>query len=120
MAAVDALSEAADLVRKHLAGLDEERGQLTRALAELNGDATIVKAKPTRRPERPKGRKTRARRGGTRAVEAVKLIADKPGISATEIAKKMKIKPNYLYRVLGDLEKEGQVKKDGRKYSPAG
>jgi DNA-binding HxlR family transcriptional regulator len=32
----------------------------------------------------------------------------------------MKIKPNYLYRVLGDLEKEGRVKKDGRTYHPAG
>ena len=32
----------------------------------------------------------------------------------------MKIKPNYLYRVLGDLEKEGRVKKDGRQYYPAG
>ena len=31
----------------------------------------------------------------------------------------MKIKPNYLYRVLGDLEKEGRVKKDGRQYYPA-
>ena len=30
----------------------------------------------------------------------------------------MKIKPNYLYRVLGDLEKEGRVKKKGRKYYP--
>ena len=30
----------------------------------------------------------------------------------------MKIKPNYLYRVLGDLEKEGRVKKDGRQYYP--
>ena len=30
----------------------------------------------------------------------------------------MKIKPNYLYRVLGDMEKEGRVKKDGRQYHP--
>ncbi len=30
----------------------------------------------------------------------------------------MKIKPNYLYRVLGDLEKEGRVKKKGRQYYP--
>ena len=29
----------------------------------------------------------------------------------------MKIKPNYLYRVLGDLQKEGRVKKSGRKYT---
>ena len=32
----------------------------------------------------------------------------------------MKIKPNYLYRVLGDLEKEGRVKKHGRQYSSPG
>ncbi len=31
----------------------------------------------------------------------------------------MKIKPNYLYRVLGDLEKEKRVKKKGRQYYPA-
>ena len=49
----------------------------------------------------------------------MKLIEDNPGISASDIAKPMKIKPNYLYRVLGDLEKEGRVKKKGRKYYPA-
>ncbi len=42
-----------------------------------------------------------------------------PGISASEIAKSMKIKPNYLYRVLGELEKEGRVTKKGREYHPA-
>ena len=64
--------------------------------------------------------KRRKRRGGTRADQAVKLIESQPGISASDVAKTMKIKPNYLYRVLGDLEKEGRVKKDGRQYYPAG
>jgi DNA-binding IscR family transcriptional regulator len=50
----------------------------------------------------------------------VKLVESKPGISASEIAKTMKIKPNYLYRVLGDLEKQKRVKKKGRQYYPAG
>jgi DNA-binding IclR family transcriptional regulator len=50
----------------------------------------------------------------------VKLITASPGISASEIAKQMKIKPNYLYRVLAELEKEGRVRKDGRAYHPAG
>ena len=50
----------------------------------------------------------------------VDLITSQPGISASDVAKTMKIKPNYLYRVLGDLEKEGRVKKDGRNYFPAG
>jgi Sugar-specific transcriptional regulator TrmB. len=49
----------------------------------------------------------------------VKLIEANPGINASEVAKTMKIKPNYLYRVLGDLEKEGRVKKKGRQYHPA-
>lgn len=120
MAQSDALSEAADLVRKHLDSLVEEGARLTRALAELNGGATSVAAKPARRSGRKAARKGRSRRGGTRAAQAVELITNKPGISAAEIAKKMKIKPNYLYRVLGDLEKTGVVKKDGRKYSPAG
>ena len=48
------------------------------------------------------------------------LIEQSPGISASDVAKQMKIKPNYLYRVLGDLEKEGRVKKKGRQYYPAG
>ena len=64
-------------------------------------------------------KKRRRRRGGTRADQAVELITSQPGISASDVAKTMKIKPNYLYRVLGDLEKEGRVKKDGRNYFPA-
>ncbi len=121
------LDEARQLVMKRLADLDEERQRLERALAELGGKAT------RRAPGRPKGtstsasakpstgtRKRRKRRGGTRADQAVALIESKPGISASDVAKTMKIKPNYLYRVLGDLEKEGRVKKQGRQYFPAG
>jgi len=50
----------------------------------------------------------------------VKLVKDNPGISASEIAKRLKIKPNYLYRVMGDLQKEGRVSKKGRGYHPKG
>src|SRR6185436_19900637 len=121
------LDEALELVKKRLAELDEERKRLERALSELGG-------KVTRRPGRPRGsgrgpgrppkaasapRKRRRRRGGTRADQAVVLVEKSPGISASEIAKSMKIKPNYLYRVLGELEKEGRDKKKGRAYHPA-
>jgi hypothetical protein len=35
------------------------------------------------------------------------------------LGKKMRLKaPNYLYRVLPDLEKEGRVRKKGRGYHP--
>ena len=125
----DVLDEARELVEKRLADLDEERTRLERALAELGGKTT------RRAPGRPRGskstttastttattpRRRRKRRGGTRADQAVSLIEKEPGISASDVAKQMKIKPNYLYRVLGDLEKEGRVKKDGRQYYPAG
>lgn len=117
------LDEARDLVKKRLAELDDERKRLERALAELGGKAV---SRPGRRPGRPRGsgtkaagpgpKKRRRRRSGTRADQAVSLVEGSPGISASEIAKSMKIKPNYLYRVLGDLEKEGRVKKKGRQY----
>ena len=126
------LDEARDLVTKRLAELDDERKRLERALAELGGKAARKAGRrPGRRPGRPKGSSSkksttakkatrrRKRRGGTRADQAVKLIQQNPGITASEIAKSMKIKPNYLYRVLSDLEKQKRVKKKGRTYSAA-
>jgi transposase-like protein len=126
------LDEALDLVKKRLAELDEERKRLERALAELGGTITRRPGRPPgsgRGPGRPRKaasaststsapRKRRRRRGGTRADQAVALVEQNPGISASEIAKQMKIKPNYLYRVLGELEKEGRVNKKGRQYHP--
>jgi DNA-binding IscR family transcriptional regulator len=49
----------------------------------------------------------------------VKMVEGEPGISAGQIAKKMRIAPNYMYRVMGELEKEGRVRKKGRGYHPA-
>lgn len=74
--------------------------------------APAAPAKPTPAPRR------RRRRGGTRSEQAVKLISDKPGLTASQIATQLGIKPNYMYRVLGELESEGKVRKDGRKYLP--
>src|SRR5262249_7852073 len=124
------LDEAHELVKKRLAELDDERRRLERALVELGGKAKKGGGRRTRRRGRgrpkgsgakkaKKGRTTTRRRSrsGTRADQAAKLVQSNPGMSASEIAKKMKIKPNYLYRVLGELEKEGRVKKKGRSYS---
>jgi sugar-specific transcriptional regulator TrmB len=123
------LNDARDLVKKRLAELDEERKRLERALSELGGKGATRAKKAGRRRGRPRGTasktrkkaakkpaRRRRRRGGTRADQAVKLIQGKPGITASEIAKSMKIKPNYLYRVLSDLEKQKKVKKKGRTY----
>jgi DNA invertase Pin-like site-specific DNA recombinase len=110
------LKEARSLVEKRLQELDQERARLERALADLTGGRA-----GRRRPGRPPGSSggRRRRRGGTRGDQAVKIVSSNPGISASEIAKRLKIKPNYMYRVMGDLQKEGRVRKRGRGYHPA-
>jgi sugar-specific transcriptional regulator TrmB len=119
------LDVARDALQRTIRELEDQIKQAEQALAALGGKAV------RRGPGRPRGsaskkaakggapRRRRKRRGGTRADQAVKLIEQNPGISASDVAKQMKIKPNYLYRVLGDLEKEGRVKKDGRSYRAA-
>jgi DNA invertase Pin-like site-specific DNA recombinase len=115
------VDQAASLLKNRIQELEGELGKLQRALSNLTDGR-----QGRRGPGRPRSGATatrrttgtrRRRRGGTRADQAVKLIKQNPGITASEIAKRMKIKPNYLYRVLGDLQKEGRVKKSGRKYS---
>jgi hypothetical protein len=117
--ATNTVDEAAGLIRERIRELDAERSQLERALASLTGGR-----EGRRGPGRPRGSAAGGgRRGGrrrsTRADQAVRLVKANPGIGASEIATKMRIKPNYLYRVLSDLEQQGRVKKDGRKYTAA-
>ena len=69
-----------------------------------------------RRPGRPRGRS----RGGTRANQALELVKSTPGITIPQIAEKMGIEPNYLYRVMPRLLSDGQVKREGQGWHPAG
>jgi CRP-like cAMP-binding protein len=75
-----------------------------------------VKARAARKPAgRPAKRRAGRRKGsGTRAAEALSLVQGQPGITIPELAARMGISPNYLYRVLPGLEKEGEIRKDGR------
>ncbi len=117
-----AVDQAADLLKNRIRELEGELSKLQRALSSLTDGR-----QGRRGPGRPRGSRAtsraaarpRRRRGGTRADQAVRLIKANPGISASEVAKKMRIKPNYLYRVLADLEKQGRVKKSGRAYTAA-
>jgi Winged helix-turn-helix DNA-binding len=118
------LDKARALIEERLKELDDERKRLERALADLGGKR--------RGPGRPRGstngprrssagasKRRRRRRGGTRADQALKHVTENPGIRASEIASKMNIKPNYVYRVMSELESDGKVKKKGREYHPA-
>ena len=68
-----------------------------------------------RRPGRPRGRS----RGGTRANQALELVRSTPGITIPQIAEKMGIEPNYLYRVMPRLATDGQVRREGQGWHPA-
>ena len=67
----------------------------------------------SRRGGRPKG-------SGKRATEALSLVRGQPGITIPELAVKMGIKQNYLYRVLPGLEQGGKLEKKGRGWYPKG
>ena len=60
----------------------------------------------------------RRKGSGTRAAQALSFVQGQPGITIPELAAKMGIKQNYLYRVLPGLQQEGKVAKQGRGWHP--
>lgn len=109
------MDEARRLIEKRLAELDEERKRLERAVAQLDGGA---ERRGRGRPPRRRGKMRRRRKGG-RSAQVQKLISANPGTTVPDIAKSLKVKPPYLYTLLGKLAKEGAVQKKGRQYFPA-
>jgi hypothetical protein len=82
---------------------------------------TATAPKAARKPGRPAKRRAGRRKGsGTRAAEALSFVQGQPGITIPELAAKMGIKQNYLYRVLPGLEQESKVEKKGRGWHPKG
>jgi hypothetical protein len=101
---------------RELRPLVEEYQRLEKAAAALAGVGGT--SAPARR-RRSSGRRGRPRGTGTRSKQALELVRTRPGITITEMADTMKIKANYLYRVMPALEAEGQVKKRDRGWHPA-
>jgi len=117
-------------IDEQLRALKGEASRLEAARATLTG-ASRRQGRPARNPAvrrsaRPANRRNaradarRPSRGAnTRASQALALVREQPGITIPELAKAMKIEPNYLYRVLPRLASEGQVKRDGQGWHPA-
>jgi predicted ArsR family transcriptional regulator len=114
------LDKARSLIEERLKELDEEKKRLEKALANLKGDRRGPGRPRGSRSAAKSGRRRRRRRGGTRADHALKAVREQPGISAAEIATKLKIKPNYVYRVMAGLVEDGSVTKEGRGYTATG
>ena len=100
-----------EAARAALAGPTGRRGR-----PSSNGTARTRGRSASRRNGRPAT--PRSRGGNTRANRTLELVRDKPGITIPEIAKAMKIEPNYLYRLLPRLESNGQVARDGQGWHP--
>jgi hypothetical protein len=120
---------------KELRPLVDEAARLEAALRALDGVRAEPQAAPAaapapRRAPRPRGggadgnggsggaRRGRPKGSGPRAQEALELVRKRPGISIPEMAEAMGIAQNYLYRVLPGLQREGQVRKEGRGWHP--
>jgi hypothetical protein len=103
-------------------GPGRPRGSVNRTSA--TSAATAKPAKTTRkkagRPAAGRRRAGRRKGSGTRAAEALSFVQGQPGITIPELAAKMGIKQNYLYRVLPGLEQESKVSKKGRGWHPKG
>jgi hypothetical protein len=122
--------EIADRLKELKPAVDEYQrleGAL-RALEGVGGRATgttTARRAPARRRSSGSGsngggtgRRGRPRGSGTRAKETLALVKATPGITIPQLADKMGIKQNYLYRVLPGLEQDGQVYKEGRGWHP--
>jgi predicted HTH transcriptional regulator len=106
---------------KELRPLHEEYLKLQRAKEALDGVDTPRRGRP-RGSTAASGstRRRRRRRGSTRGDEALNLIRQNPGVTVSELARMMNISPpNYLYRVVGNLQSDGAVKKQGKGYVAA-
>lgn len=96
---------------KELKPLHEEYLTLQKAREALDG---------VNRPKRNtagarRGRRGRPRGSGGTSKKALDVIRQNPGIKVTELARELKMRhPNYLYRVLPQLEAQGAVRKDGK------
>src|SRR3954454_11943836 len=71
-------------------------------------------------PQRSGGRRGggRPRGSGTRGTQALDIVREQPGITIPEIAEKMGIQQNSLYRVLRGLAQDGRVDKQRRGWHP--
>jgi len=109
---------------KELRPLVDEFHRLEAAEQALSGvNGTTAAPTATRRRRRTgstTGRRGRPRGSGTRAAQAEQLVKDQPGITIPEIASKLGMKQNYLYRVMPQLASDGKVVKSGRGWHPKG
>jgi hypothetical protein len=112
---------------KELAPLVSEYRRLEEAVAALDAIGAPAKRpaarKATSRAPAPGGgtrKRGRPKGSGTRRAEALAIVTANPGITVAEVAEKLGINQNYLYRVMPALAEEGLIVRSGRGWMASG
>ena len=111
------LQEAQAKIKEAIAEIDQERAQLQSALDSLSAAPSApTSAAPA--PAARKRRRKRTRKGkravkGQRAEQFLAAVAEKPGTTISEIAKKMGVERTSLYPVAKKLQSEKRISKKG-------
>lgn len=109
----DFLEQMKDEIRARMAELKgsvDEYTQLQAALTAMDNAGGLITAP---RRGRPRG-------SGSRAQEVLAQLTAEPGLTAHQIADRLGIQVNYLYRVLPALAEDGKLVKKGRGWYLAG
>jgi hypothetical protein len=120
--------EAQQLIEEHIATLGEQKAQLERALAHLNGSASSEGqgsrgnrgAGGGKGRQAPSGGKASGADRTPRGARRGEVIADleaHPGSRAGEVATRVGINPNHAQTILANLVKQGVATKEGQQYT---
>jgi hypothetical protein len=109
--------------------IDDRLVELRTEMAKLQSARSALTRRSPGRPAKsesvngngagPRATRPRGRRNGTRGDQALALVRERPGITIPEIASSLGTEPNYLYRVMPNLVKDGKVRRDGQGWYPA-
>jgi CRP-like cAMP-binding protein len=123
------VDELADFVETTVAEIDRRVDELKTEMAKLQSARSALTRRGPGRPAKSESvnggqaarrpARSRGRRNGTRGDQALALVREHPGITIPEIASSLGTEPNYLYRVMPNLVKDGKVRRDGQGWHPA-
>ena len=104
------VDEARSLIRERLEEIETERSSLERALRGLEPKALNPHANG--QPRKSTTSRRRRRQGpGQRREQFLALVQEEPGLSAAEIAKRLRISRSHAYSLIRTAKEKGLVSK---------
>ena len=88
--------------------------------APPKGAARPGRAAAASRPRRARAKKSLQDKAAiSRSDEALRLVSERPGITAAELSEATDMDLTHFYRVLPQLQREGKIRKSGKGYHPS-